>query len=192
MTLYLHMRQRGVTTLGPGSRYGVWVAGCNRNCPGCIAPDSHDLAQGTPMDTGALAWEILLSNPDGLTISGGEPFLQTEALAELVRTIRRKRDLGVIVYTGFTLEELNQRPDAAGLLEQTDLLIDGPYIRELDDGLSLRGSSNQRVHLLSERYAQDVGLYGSEGRKTEIFHHGMRTHYVGIPTHSKYERENPI
>lgn len=192
MTLYLHMRQRGVTTLGPGSRYGIWVSGCNRGCPGCVAPDSHDMTKGTPIETGALAWDILLAESDGLTISGGEPFLQAEALAELVRTVRRRQDLGVIVYTGFLLEELQQMPGAAALLEQTDLLIDGPYIQELDDGLSLRGSSNQRVHLLTPRYADALHLYGTEERKTEIFHHGLTTHYVGIPTNSRYEKENAL
>lgn len=186
MKLYLHMREPAVTTLGPGTRYCVWVAGCNRNCPGCIAPQSHDMTQGDAIETGALAWEILLSHADGLTISGGEPFLQAPALAELIRRIRKKRDLGVIVYTGYTLEQLQQMPEAWELLEQTDLLIDGPYIRELDDGLSLRGSSNQRVIPLTDRYRTELGLYGSGERKTQTFYHGINTHHVGIPTNSEY------
>lgn len=187
MKIYLHMRERAVSTLGPGTRYVVWVSGCHRSCPGCIAPDSHDMTKGTPVETGALAWEILLSRADGLTISGGEPFLQAPALAELVRTVQRKQDLGVIVYTGFTYEELLQMPQAQELLEQTDLLIDGPYIRELDDGLSLRGSSNQRVIPLTERYREALAYYGTRPREQEIFHHAGTTHYVGIPTDSTYE-----
>lgn len=186
MTLYLHMREPRVTTLGPGCRYGIWVAGCHRNCPGCIAPDSHDMTKGDPIDTGALAWKIILSDAEGITISGGEPFLQAEALSELVRTIRSKRDMGVIVYTGFLLEELQTLPHAHSLLAQTDLLIDGPYIRELDDGKSLRGSCNQRVIPLTDRYRNQLHLYGSGLRNTEIFNHGGSTHYVGIPTDSKY------
>ena len=187
MTIYLHMRERAVTTLGPGTRYVVWVSGCHRNCPGCIAPDSHDMTMGTPVEAGALAWEILLSGANGLTISGGEPFLQAPALAEMVRTVRRRRDLGIIVYTGFTYEELLRIPQARELLEQTDLLIDGPYIRELDDGLSLRGSSNQRIIPLTERYREALEYYGTSRREQEIFHHAGTTHYVGIPTDSVYE-----
>lgn len=187
MTIYLHMRERSVTTLGPGRRYAVWVSGCHRNCPGCIAPDSHDMTRGTPVDADALAWEILLSGAEGLTISGGEPFLQAAALAQMVQTVRQKRDLGVIVYTGFTYEELCRMPDAQPLLEQTDLLIDGPYIRELDDGLSLRGSSNQRVIPLTERYRQELPNYGTRPREQEIFHHAGTTHFVGIPTNSVYD-----
>ena len=189
MKLYLHMREPALTSLGPGSRYGIWVAGCHRSCPGCIAPDSHDMTKGEPMDTGALAWKIILSDAEGITISGGEPFLQAEALGELLRIVRCKRDLGVIVYTGFLLEELETVPHAKALLEQTDLLIDGPYVRELDDGKSLRGSSNQRIIPLTPRYAHCLHLYGSDGRQTEIFHHGGGTHYVGIPTSSTYTKE---
>lgn len=187
MTLYLHMRERAVTTLGPGTRYAVWVAGCNRNCPGCIAPDSHDMTRGTPVEAEALAWEIMLSGAEGLTISGGEPFLQAPALAQMVRTVRRRRDMGVIVYTGFTYEQLCRMPEARELLEQTDLLIDGPYIQELDDGLSLRGSSNQRVIPLTGRYREALSYYGTGKREQEIFHHAGATHYVGIPTNSAYE-----
>jgi anaerobic ribonucleoside-triphosphate reductase activating protein len=186
MTLYLHMKERAVTTLGPGKRYALWVSGCNRNCSGCTAPDSHDMTKGIPMETGVLTWEILLSQADGLTISGGEPFLQATALAELIRLVRQKQDLGVIVYTGFTYEELLEMPEAAGLLAQTDLLIDGPYIRELDDGLSLRGSSNQRIIPLTDRYRDKVDCYGTGDRVQEVFYHAGTVHYVGIPTNSEY------
>ena len=186
MKLYLHMRENGVTALGPGTRFGVWVAGCNRNCPGCIAQSTHDMKSGDPIDTGALAWEIITSNADGITVSGGEPFLQAEALAEMLRIVRGKRDMGVIVYTGYTLEELAVVPHADELLAQTDLLVDGPYVQELDDGKSLRGSSNQRVHLLTPRYAEHLHRYGAEGREAQVFYHGAKTHRVGIPTDNKY------
>lgn len=182
MTLYLHMRERNVTSLGPGKRFGVWVAGCHRRCPGCVAPESHDMTRGDAVDVGALAWEILTSGTEGITISGGEPFLQAKALAQLLEIIHSKRDMGVIVYTGYLLEELSDVPDAQLLLAQTDLLVDGPYVRELDDGRSLRGSSNQRVHALTSRYAHQLHLYGAEGREQQVFHHGAVTHWVGIPT----------
>lgn len=187
MKLYLHMREQGVTTLGPGSRYCIWVAGCNRRCPGCIAPESHDMTKGDPIEVNALAWEIIASGAEGITISGGEPFLQAPALAELLRIIRRKKEIGVIVYTGFLLSQLQEDANATALLEQTDLLIDGPYIRELDDGKSLRGSSNQQVYPLTDRYQKDLHLYGADGRQTQTFYHGAYAHHTGIPTNSKYQ-----
>ena len=180
MKLSVHMREPAVCTLGPGVRYALWVQGCPRRCPGCVAPEAQALDGGTALETGALAWEILLSGAEGLTISGGEPFLQAEALAELIRTVRRKRDLGVIVYTGYRYEELLADPAARALLEETDLLIDGPYVKKLDDGKSLRGSSNQRVIPLTERYRGELSLYGRPERPTEAFVHGAEVHYVGV------------
>ena len=169
--------------LGPGVRYALWVQGCEKRCPGCTAPDAWNMEAGTPVKTAALAWEIALSGADGLTISGGEPFLQAGELSEMIDIIRRKRDMGVIVYTGFLYEELLEREDARALLERTDLLIDGPYIRELDDGKSLRGSSNQRVIPLTDRYADCLQLYGADGRETEHYRHGINIHDVGVADH---------
>lgn len=180
MKLSVHMREPAVRTLGPGVRYALWVQGCPHRCLGCVAPEAQALDGGTALETAALAWEILLSGVKGLTISGGEPFLQPKALAELIRTVRRRRDLGVIVYTGYLYEELLADPAARALLEETDLLIDGPYVKALDDGKSLRGSSNQRVIPLTERYRGALSLYGRPERPTEAFVHGAEVHYVGV------------
>ena len=135
---------------GPGLRFVVFTQGCQHACPGCHNPATHSLGGGyetTPQSLlGQFATNPLLA---GVTFSGGEPFLQPgplATLAELVHALGKT----VVVYTGYTLEALyplaQQNPDVLSLLEQTDLLIDGPYIaalRELDSGL--KGSSNQRV-----------------------------------------------
>lgn len=179
--LELYMTEPHVSVLGPGDRFVIWVQGCNRNCPGCIAESSHAAGDGFRMTPAALALEILLSGAEGITISGGEPFLQAEALADTVVRVRRKKDLGVIVYTGYLYEELSSVPGADRLLAVTDLLIDGPYVRELDDGLSLRGSSNQRVLPLTGRYLDALGLYGTEQRKAQHFLRGQELHIAGLP-----------
>ena len=138
----MYDRQDDVTSLGPGVRYTVWVQGCHKRCPGCISPQSRDLNGGYEMDVNVLAQEIIDSGRDGLTVSGGEPFLQATALAELIRLIRVQRDIGVIIYTGYTYETLRDSGDSGRteLLECCDLLIDGEYIEQLNDGKSLRGS----------------------------------------------------
>ena len=182
-------KESGVTTLGPGRRYCLWVQGCRQRCPGCITPQSRDEQGGSQIPVSALAAEIALSGMDGLTISGGEPFLQAAALAELIDRIRRRRDMGVIVYTGLLYEQLLEQPEARSLLERTDLLIDGPYLQALDDGRSLRGSSNQRTICLTERYRQDLDLYGREGRERQIFPHGAYDNIVGIPNTQKPKGE---
>ncbi len=131
---------------GPGYRFAVFVQGCDRNCPGCHNPKTHDPEGGRWEDTDTIL-KRLKANPldKGLTLSGGEPFLQPEPMACLARGAH---ELGrhVMAYTGFTFEELLGRPDARQLLEQLDLLVDGPFIlsqRSLE--LRFRGSRNQRI-----------------------------------------------
>lgn len=188
--LRLIQREPAVTTLGPGRRYCFWTAGCNRRCPGCTTPESHD-GSGYEISPAALALEIALSKPDGITISGGEPFLQAEAVAETIRCLRevQRFDAGVIVYTGYRIEELSVVPGADLLLAQTDLLIDGPYVRDLDDGGSLRGSSNQRVIPLTDRYAvpEVLSLYGAPERRSEYFFHGSGVSRVGVIDHACHD-----
>ena len=161
-----------ITTLGPFKRFVIWTQGCRRRCPGCISPDSRPLDGGREIPIEEIARKILQHDQEGITISGGEPFLQATALCSLIDRLRGEKDTGVILYTGYTLEELRS-PEApecsAELLERIDLLIDGPYIRELNDDASLRGSSNQRVLPLTDRYQCFLPLYGvPRGRETEV------------------------
>ena len=179
--IYVFTREKAVHVLGPGTRYVLWVQGCAQNCSGCITPQSRDMTKGTPIKINALALEIAMSEAEGLTISGGEPFLQAEELAEMIKIIRKIRSVGVIVYSGYLYEELLKRVDAQKLLSEIDLLIDGPYIQELDDGKSLRGSSNQKVITLTDLYKKDLEKYGKNGREREMFHHGVYINRVGIP-----------
>lgn len=181
MTLNTYITEKRITTLGPGNRFGIWVQGCNRNCEGCVAQASKDPSGGRHINIGALAWEIVNADVEGVTISGGEPFLQAKALSELIRKVRKIKDIGVIIYTGYLIEELDGVDGAQELLKLTDLLIDGPYIKELDDGKSLRGSSNQRVIPLTDRYMNNLDLYGTAERKTETFIHSNKINFVGIP-----------
>jgi anaerobic ribonucleoside-triphosphate reductase activating protein len=135
----------------------------------------------------ALAEKILATEGvEGITITGGEPFLQAEGLAKLVGEVRSQRDFGVIVYTGFTLAQLEEKaerePAIRELLETIDLLIDGPYLAELDDGRSLRGSDNQEVHPLTDRYAEIVSdWYGRSRRAAELHLVGDELFLAGIP-----------
>ncbi len=167
--------------LGPGKRFVLWVQGCERRCRGCIAVGLQDPAGGTPMEIDALCAEILRT-PDieGVTVSGGEPFLQADALGALLHRVRAARpELGTIVYTGCTYEALREDPDAAPLLAETDLLIDGEYIASLDDGRAMRGSSNQRLLYLTDRYR---GVPMPEHRKTELRVEGGSMRLIGIPS----------
>ncbi len=186
--IYVYMKEPEVRVLGPGKRFVLWVQGCNQNCPGCVAESARNMTDGTQIEIDALAFEIAYSRADGITISGGEPFLQAGELYELLKKIHRKRDMGVIVYTGYHYEDLIRDENARKLLSETDLLIDGPYVRELDDGKSMRGSSNQRLIFLTDRYKADEAEFVSDGREGQIFYHGIYVHEIGIPDNRRTEQ----
>ncbi len=185
--LRIHKMLAGIRTLGPFDRFVIWTQGCRRRCPGCISPSSRSFDGGKVMDIDAVARRVLRHGDcEGLTISGGEPFLQAAGLCALIDALRAQRDLGVIVYTGYTLEEL-QEPDApyasGSLLSRLDLLIDGPYIEALNDDKSLRGSSNQRVIPLTDRYLSQLPLYGADGdRRIELRAGSDGIFAAGIPS----------
>lgn len=172
--------------LGPGKLFGLWTQGCPRRCPGCIAPGSHALDGGKLIQADRLAAHIRsLPGISGIVVSGGEPFLQSAPLARLLRQLREGRDFGVAIYTGYWLSELRKMQDPAVreiLNGLCDLLIDGPYVEELNDGMSLRGSANQGVHCLTPRWEKEAAeLYGKEGRQAEVCVEGDDVFVVGIP-----------
>lgn len=190
-TLNLYMKRPQTRALGPGLRYGLWVQGCPLKCAGCLVPDSHSDAEGDRVSIHQLALDILAeSEIEGVTLSGGEPFVQARALSHLISLIRAKRDLGVITYTGYTQAQLLQKIQStphgawAALYHQTDLLIDGRFVESMNDDGALRGSANQSVIPLTERYLGSLEAYGStsEGRRVEVsWRYGELT-LVGVPS----------
>ena len=141
-----------------------------------------------------LAQEILASDSQGITVSGGEPFLQAEPLVDLLLQVKSKRDVGVIIYTGNTYEDLLSSEDNSvqRLLSLCDLLVDGEYKEEMNDGKNLRGSSNQRALPLTDRYRTDASDYGTKERQVEFFVHEGVMRMVGIPSKEMLERFNEL
>jgi anaerobic ribonucleoside-triphosphate reductase activating protein len=140
---------------GPGERFVLWVQGCRRHCSGCINPEFIPEVQRHLVPVERMAERILaVTGIEGVTYSGGEPFLQAAALAVLSARLQA-HGLGVLCYSGFTLEELRQHPDpgVAALLGRLDLLIHGPFVQSRAAPLRWRGSDNQQLHFLSPRYA---------------------------------------
>ena len=135
---------------GPGFRYVVFTQGCSLSCEGCHNPATWDIGGGEEASVDYLVTEML-SNPltDGLTLSGGEPFLQA-AECEKLAAAARVEGLNVWAYTGFVFGELIEKaksePEISALLKLTDVLVDGPFIlAERTLSLKWRGSRNQRV-----------------------------------------------
>jgi anaerobic ribonucleoside-triphosphate reductase activating protein len=150
-----------------------------------MARDLWEPGERTPLD--AVERRLLpgLERYGRLTISGGEPFDQPDALAELVGRLRRRLDPEVLVYSGRTLAELEADPASRPLLEGADLLVAGPFDERATDVLRWRGSDNQAVHLLSPRAQRYRRLAGrpKPGRPAlalQQFGAG-RVRLIGIP-----------
>ena len=139
---------------GPGVRLGIWVQGCSRNCPGCINPETHDITKGDEMHPEEILSIILEHEKeiDGISISGGEPLDQSEDLLELLQLIKNKTELSIILWTGYTRNELEQRKLEERLVKLVDLIIIGPYIEKFHEPRGLKGSSNQEYIFFSKKY----------------------------------------
>ena len=147
---------------GPGRRWALWVQGCSLRCVGCCNPEMFDERRGAATEIGGLlarVTEAQAHGVEGVTFLGGEPFEQVAGLAALAR---HARTLGmtVMVFSGYSLDELRARPDAAELLALTDLLVDGRYDRARPEprppvGRRWIGSANQVMHFLTAAYSAD-------------------------------------
>lgn len=137
-----------VTTLGPGQRLGIWFQGCSIRCSGCISADTWGPGR-TVVDVATLLEQVApwLHQADGITISGGEPFDQFDALLQMLVGLRQRTAADILVYSGHPLETLQPMLDQARDL--IDAVISDPYLEHAAQSLALRGSDNQRLTLLT-------------------------------------------
>ncbi len=193
--LRLFARQSPTRVLGPELRAVIWVQGCKFACPNCIVPESWDELAGELVPVTEVAnWILAQPDLEGITISGGEPFLQAESLANLIDLLRNKASLGVVCYTGYRWEKLQQgTPKQKDLLKRVDLLIDGVYIEGQHGDLLWRGSANQRLLPLSDRYRDLVEekLAGEErSAGLEFFLEATgEIQFVGVPKQPGFRPE---
>jgi anaerobic ribonucleoside-triphosphate reductase activating protein len=163
---------RKTTALGPGIRYVIWTQGCAKRCTGCLTPDGLLFQDKILLQPQEIAADILkVEGIEGVTISGGEPFLQAKNLTILIDLVKAKKDLSFIVYSGYTLEELKKMNSYSKLLlQKIDVLIDGEYVEELNDDKGLRGSSNQNIIFLSETYSDRIDQFNDCIREMDVRH----------------------
>jgi anaerobic ribonucleoside-triphosphate reductase activating protein len=147
-----------VEVLGPGKRIGIWVCGCRRRCRDCANPELWDADERREVDMETI-FRMLSSilterEVDGITISGGEPFLQTEELDMLVSFLQNYTD-DILIFTGYRRAVLEKRKRLGAqtqhILGTVAVLVDGPYIREKNDAHPLRGSQNQNIYYRDEQ-----------------------------------------
>ncbi|NMA00955.1 MAG: anaerobic ribonucleoside-triphosphate reductase activating protein [Clostridia bacterium] len=134
---------------GPGVRYTIFTQGCPHHCQGCHNPQTWDPKGGEEKRIRDIVRDIK-RHPfiQGITLSGGDPFLQAQESAFLAKEVKEKYNLNVVTYTGYLMEELlaSNNEHFMELLKNTDILVDGPYMEELRDlNIQFRGSTNQRL-----------------------------------------------
>ncbi len=153
--LRVHHVQPASRSNGPGWRAVVWLQGCTLGCPGCFNPETHSKVGGDWIAVDDLARRILDLRPSiqGITLSGGEPLQQLPGLLAFLETIRRESDLSVLLFSGYTWEEIQRMPRHPQLLSLVDVLIAGRYDPSQRVAHGLVGSRNKTVHFLTGRYS---------------------------------------
>lgn len=143
---------------GPGKRFAIWVQGCSIHCPGCCNPEMLPFSGGKQIPVQKILEDILNSPCEGVSLLGGEPFDQAENCGKLAYCLQRLGK-GVMVFTGYTLTQLQQHPKNQLLLDNTDLLKTGPYIeKQKSTRRPWIGSDNQKLHFLTPRYLHHPDL----------------------------------
>jgi len=142
---------------GPGARFVVWFQGCTLGCAGCFNPTTHDAAGGRTVAIDELVGELTharrAGHIEGLSLSGGEPLQQPEAARALLDAARGL-GLSTLAFSGYAIDEIRALPGGPAVLARLDVLIDGRYVARDRLATGLRGSSNQRIQLLTDRYSR--------------------------------------
>lgn len=155
---------------GPGKRFVIWFQGCTIRCKGCFNSEFWDKNGGEFMEVDKLFSLILDAHInekiEGVTFTGGEPFAQSKNIIPLAREIK-SNNLTIVCYTGYLYGEILNGlvPFGNDLLKYIDILIDGKFIEEEKAHLVWRGSRNQKVYFLSNRYKHFEEIADEEGKK---------------------------
>ena len=147
---------------GPGKRFVIWVQGCLKRCEGCCNYEMQPLVANKIVTVNSVIEEIKFAlkykNIEGVTFLGGEPFLQAKGLSEVAKFCH-KEGLSVIVFSGYTLKEIeeNNHDGSKLLLENCDVLIDGEFEKkQIDKKRNWVGSKNQKFYYLTDFYKSNI------------------------------------
>ncbi|HEB99454.1 MAG TPA: radical SAM protein [Thiotrichales bacterium] len=156
-TLRLHARVPRSRANGPGLRAVIWLQGCMLGCRECFNRDTWSRSGGQPVEGEALfRWLQAIEGIEGLSISGGEPTEQIGGLLPLLDRIRSHTSLSILMFSGRTRAAIARLPGGPALLDHLDVLVDGPYrASKRNPWGAWPSSSNQAIHLLSDRYRAD-------------------------------------
>ena len=177
--IYIDLICYPLYSLGPKKRVGVWFQGCNIGCSGCISKYTWNQTEDKLKSIDEVIDKIKSADTNRLTISGGEPFMQADALFLLLKNVRDKFD-DILVYSGYKYEYLNSK--YSDILDLIDVLIDGEYIESLATNSGYKGSSNQRVIMFNKDLLDDYCDYlANPVHKMQVHTTKSDLYLLGIP-----------
>ena len=148
---------------GPGNRFVLWTQGCSKGCKNCFNPETWSTDLYKELSPTQIFELIKNFKLEGVTISGGDPLEQEEELLELLFLLKEiKLPKGIILFTGFSRNEIRENPIREKCLSYIDVLIDGRYEEELKTDSSLRGSSNQEFYFFSDKISREELFFDQE------------------------------
>lgn len=198
MKILINKAHYPVTVLGPGRRIGIWMQGCSIRCPGCVSKDTWTQEASFECgidEIGDWCRGVVEDEFSGVTISGGEPFDQPEALSALLDYLTGWRadsqlEFDILCYSGYTDRRLKK--DHGALLRKIDAVIPGPFVERLREGGRWRGSSNQELVPLSERgrrvYEHLISTNPPLEKLFQIVVDSKSVWFVGIPMRGDMHR----
>lgn len=195
MRLHLNRLLAPVTVLGPGRRIGVWVQGCTLACRGCASEDTWDERGGLDCSIDDVADQVFGAvakyGLTGVTLTGGEPFQQADAVVGLLARVRAAtvmgNELDVLVFTGYT--QAAAARISPELFASADALVAGPYRRRRPGEGSLLASSNQELVLRTELARTRFAKWQPASRsRMQIAASGGDLFLVGLPAAGDLDR----
>lgn len=172
-----------VMTLGPGRRLGIWFQGCSIHCAGCIAPENQafDKNFAVPLENFFKEIQAPLSDAEGVTISGGEPFDQAPALFELLKFFKAQGQEDILIYSGYLNRKiLSEWPEIKNFIAA---LVDGPFIAGAVTESRWKGSENQELTIFNKSLVQKYSSWinDSSPRKLQLVKKFNGHYLIGIP-----------
>lgn len=166
-----------IETLGPGNRLCIWTIGCAKRCFKCMSEELQRFDPESDIDIIAALSTYDFSSMNGVTISGGEPFLQLDELLKLV-TYLSGYFADILIYTGLQYEELKENPKAQEIFSKIAVLIDGEYIHTRNRNEKLRGSDNQQIIIFKDEYRESYLNFNKQERA--VSYHQIDDKIFGI------------
>jgi len=188
--IYINLIHYPTLSLGPGKRVGVWTQGCSIRCKGCMSKHTWEKDKKYLNSVGNIYKKVLSYQSSNITISGGEPFDQSEALFEFLKLIRDNFD-DILIYSGYKYEYLKNK--FPYIFKYIDVLIDGPFEQSQPTNKIYKGSENQRILLFNKKLIDKYILFMTQTKRNLQFIQSDKEIYIlGIPHINDYQKIKSI